>query len=178
MVSYFIHDSVPVPRFLYVPVPCFIHDFVLVLCFILSYRYYIIFVLCTGTRWYLCSVLVSHFCTGKIDVICDFFFFILAVRKHSNVFIEFYLNKSCIRTSTGTLFFYDSVLVSQFFNVPVPCFIHNFVPVLFHFFVPVLYEFCALYRYWMIFVLRIGIALLYRENYLLIYIICNFFLLF
>jgi len=131
MVSYFIHDSVPVPQFFYVPV----HDFVLVLWVILSYnicalyRYQMIFVFRTGIAFlYWCYLW--------------FFFFILAVCKHSNVFIELYLNKSCIRTSTITLFFYDSVLVSQFFNVPVPC----FVPVLFHF----------LYRYYMSFVLCTG----------------------
>jgi len=165
MVSYFIYDSVPVPQFFYVPV----HDFVLVLWVILLYnicalyRYQMIFVFRTGIAllyrenwWYLW-----------------FFFFILAVCKHSNVFIEFYLNKSCIYTSTGTEFFYDSVLVSQ-------CLMYRYrvCTGTISFFVPVLYEFCALYQYWMIFVFRIDIALLYRKNYLLIYIICNFFLLF
>jgi len=121
MVSYFIHDSVPVPQFLYVPV----HDFVLVLCFILSYnicalyRYQMIFVFRTG----IALLYRENWCY------LWFFFFILAVCKHSNVFIEFYLNKSCIHTSTGTEFFYDSVLVSQF----------------------LMYRYRVLYRYYFIF---------------------------
>jgi len=125
------HVSVPVPLHYFFMTLYWYRNFLMYRYRVL-YRYQMIFVFRTGIAF----LYQENWCY------LWFFFFILAVCKHSNVFIELYLNKSCIRTSTITLFFYDSVLVSQFFNVPVPC----FVPVLFYF----------LYRYYMSFVLCTG----------------------